>query len=420
LLAGVNIVGMNVKRYLTHEVISLCFDDGKMAFISGPRQVGKTTLAKSLLSQRGLGGYYNWDETKFRRIWTKDPSQILIAVSDKNKKKPLYVLDEIHKARLWKRNLKGLYDTIVVPSDFIITGSARLNVYRKGSDSLLGRYHHFLLHPFSVNELLGEKKWINPDELHESLFSHAKRKRAESLEHLILLNKFGGFPEPLFSQSIRKLNLWKRERLERLIREDLRDISRLPELSQVEMLASLLPERVASPLSTQSLAEDLEVAFNTVKRWLTYLSEVFYHFELKPYNKSLPRSIKKEGKLYLWDWSEVENPGARFENLIASHLFKYCHYLSDCGYGDYKLRYVRNKEKKEIDFLIIKDNKPWLPIEVKLSDDKPSPNWKAFMKHLKCKQGVQVVMRPDIFKVHSNDGFEILVVSADYFLRYFI
>ncbi len=409
---------MKETRYLTNDIQELCFNADKMAFISGPRQAGKTTLAKWLLQQRGNGHYYNWDETKFRRLWTKDPAMVIPEKQEAIK--PIIILDEIHKAKLWKRSIKGIYDTLENPCDILVTGSAKLNVYRKGSDSLMGRYYHLRLHPFSLAELINKPHFFDPDLLLENIFTNNIETNSHTMELLEELLKFGPFPDPLFSQSIRKLNLWRRSRIEKLVREDLRDLSRLPELSQVEMLVSLLPERVASPLSINALREDLEVAHSTVKRWLMYLNELYYHFEVRPFHKSLPRAIKKEGKLYLWDWSEVSDPGARFENMIASHLLKYCHYLTDTGYGEFKLNYLRNKEKEEIDFLIVKNNKPWLPIEVKLNDDQASANWTGFMGHLKCTKALQVTFKNNVFKIIKKDGYDLLIISADKFLQYLI
>jgi uncharacterized protein len=409
---------MKTQRYLHHDIIDLCFDADKMAFISGARQVGKTTLAKTMLTHRKIGHYYNWDEITFRRLWTKNPA--LVIPKTIGKSKPLVILDEIHKAKLWKRQIKGLYDALQTPCDLLITGSARLSVYRKGSDSLMGRYHHFRLHPFSQAELLNNKKTLLPDVLiqglqQETLISLKSDK--ENFEQLLL---FGPFPEPLFSASKRQLNLWQRGRVEKIIREDLRDLSHLPELSQIEMLVSLLPERVANPLSITALSEDLEVAYTTVKRWLQYLSELYYFFELKPYSKSLPRSIKKEGKLYLWDWSEVNDKGARFENLIASHFLKYCDYLTDAGYGKYELRYIRNKQKQEIDFVILQNNKPWLAIEAKVSDDTLSKNWQLFMPYLSCELGIQITQQANVCKMVKAKGYTVLIISADRVLKYFL
>lgn len=409
---------MKYHRYIESNINSVCFSAGKMAFISGPRQCGKTTMAKMLLQQRGSGVYYNWDEIKFRRLWTKDPSTILPKMI--KHEKPLVILDELHKAKLWKRNLKGLYDTVEDAYDILVTGSARLNVYRKGSDSLMGRYYHFRLHPFSVSELMDGQFFHYPDDLIKTLLSHTKKTSAQSMKNFDNLLQFGPFPEPLFAMNKRTLNLWQRNRIEKIIREDLRDMSQLPELSQVEMLASLLPERVAQPLSIKALSEDLEVAYTTVKRWLNYFNQLYYCFNLKPYAKSLARAIKKENKLYLWDWSEVENPGARFENLVACHLLKYCDYLTDTGVGTFELRYVKNKEKQEIDFLIMRDKKVFLPIEVKVSDTQPSRSWSKFLTQLNCPIGVQLVMQANIHKTVDYAGQKIVVITAADFLQYLI
>jgi predicted AAA+ superfamily ATPase len=413
------IVSMDKPRYLEEPISDICFRTGKMAFVSGPRQCGKTTLAKHLLKVRGAGAYYNWDELAFRRLWATNPSAAILTVSHNT---PLVIFDEIHKAKLWKRNLKGIFDTLKNPCDILVTGSARLNVYRKGSDSLLGRYYHFRLHPFSLAELIFQNKdQSEPDNLFKNLFARTIPVSARIKKSFEDLCTFGPFPEPLFAASKRTLNLWQRNRIERIVREDLRDISRLPELSQVEMLASLLPLRVANPLSIRSLSEDLEVSYTTVKRWLKYLEELYYLYLLLPYTKSLPRAIKKEPKLYLWDWSEVEDPGARFENVIASHLLKYCHYLTDTGYGKYELRYLRNKEKKEIDFLILKNEKPWFAVEAKLNEGTiPSENWGSFLKHIPCQYAIQVTHKPQVYKVIDFPTCKLLLVSADEFLSYLV
>lgn len=409
---------MTYHRYLTEDINNICFVAHKMAFVSGPRQCGKTTMAKALLKQRGVGSYYNWDEVKFRRQWTKDPASILPKTGARNT--PLIILDELHKAKFWKRNLKGLYDTQGDEYNILVTGSARLNVYRKGSDSLMGRYYHFRLHPFSIAELIKEKKFTAPDQLIQKLLSQSSKTSAHMTSLLNQLFQCGPFPEPLFAANPKTLNLWQRNRIEKIIREDMRDLSRLPELSQIEMLASLLPERVAQPLSIQSLSEILEVAYTTTKRWLNYLHELYYCFSVKSYSKSLSRAIKKESKLFLWDWSEVSNSGARFENLIASHLLKYCDYLTDTGVGHFELRAVKNKEKQEIDFIILRDKKVFLPVEVKLSDENPSAAWPKFLSQLSCNIGVQVVMQPHVYKIHEGGDKKILVISAVDFLQYLV
>lgn len=405
---------MKEARYLSQYIQEVAFASNKMAFVSGPRQCGKTTMAKMMLKERESGNYYSWDEVKFRRQWKIDPNTLL-PTPLKNQLKPLVIFDELHKAKLWKRDLKGLYDTSDDSADILVTGSARLNVYRKGSDSLLGRYYLFRLHPFSVNELLHGSSWKHPNDLLPFLFSNKEKTDQKAQVILETLLQFGPFPEPLFSKQPNILNLWQRNRLEKIIREDLRDLSRLPELSQLEVLASLLPERVSQPLGIQSLSEILEVAYSTTKRWLRYLNELYYCYTISPYSKSLHRAIKKEKKLYLWDWSEVENEAARFENCIASHLLKYCHFLSDIGIGNFELCFLKNKEKMEIDFLITKNKKPFLPIEVKSSDTAPSKAFQAFLSSISCEHGIQIVRQPNVYEKHEGKH-RLLVISAADFL----
>ena len=402
---------------MENAIEELCFTTHKISFVSGPRQCGKTTLARMLLKKRKNGKYYNWDDIEFRRIWTKHPSAI-IPQSTTTRQTPLVVLDEIHKDRRWKRNLKGVYDTLTQPCDILVTGSAHLNVYMRGSDSLLGRYFSFRLHPFSLREMYTTKTF-SPDEAIEMLFNRSIRPLPTNRKRLEWLMRYGPFPEPLFSQDERKARLWRRHREQLVIREDLRDLSRLPELGRIEMLASLIPERIGSPFSMAAICEDLEASFNTVKRWMQYLTELYYIFEIKPYSKKIPRSLKREGKVYLWDYGGIPDKAARFENLIASHLLKACHYWTDTGEGTFSLFYLRNKEKQEIDFLIVRDGIPWLPIEVKYSETTPSPNWKKFTKILPCNKGLQIVYGSH-WQVHEFGDTQILVIGADEALSYFV
>lgn len=260
-------VGMK-ERSLGQPVEQIALADHKIAFVSGPRQCGKTTLAKMLLRKRKVGLYRNWDEIEFRRAWAKNPSAIV--PHSQGKDVPLVVLDEIHKDRRWKRNLKGVFDTLESPCDFLVTGSARLNVYMKGSDSLLGRHLSFRLHPFSMREL-ERADVLPPDAMHEALFSRAERPGKAAEQRLAALMAYGPFPEPLLAQDARKARLWRRNRERLVIREDLRDISRLPDLGRIEMMTALLPERVGSLFSMASLREDLEVGFDSVRRWMSYL-----------------------------------------------------------------------------------------------------------------------------------------------------
>jgi hypothetical protein len=405
-------------RYLASALDELCFQTHKMALVSGPRQCGKTTLARMLLRERGAGGYHNWDDVELRRRWTKNPGSLWPSGSGAGV--PLMVLDEIHKARGWKRTLKGLYDTRPSLGDVLVTGSARLNVYKKGGDSLLGRAFHFRLHPFSQAELARKRLPGEPEVRLDFLRNRALKKVGGDVALFDSLLRFGGFPEPFLAANERKARLWRRSRIEKVIREDLRDLTRLPELSRVEMLAALLPERVGSLLSRNSLREDLEVSFDAVSRWLSALGELYYAFEIRPYATSVARSLKKEGKLYLWDWSEVANPGARFENMIGCHLLKACDFWTDTGEGTFELRLLRNREKEEIDFLILRDGKPWLPVEAKISEATPVSHWRKFLGYLKVPTALQVVATPHVWNVHRVGDSQLIVASASEILGYFV
>ncbi len=315
----------------------------KMVFLGGPRQVGKTTLAQGLIHDfyDGHPAYLNWDSGPDRK-------------KIKNREWPnaeqLIVLDEVHKAKTWRNMVKGFYDTLKNTHSFLITGSARLDHFRKGGDSLLGRYHYYRLHPYSVAEL-GYKK--------------------DCLKNLM---NFGGFPEPYTEADPRNLRRWHNQRLDRLIRTDLRDWEDVKDMEKIFALAEELPNRVGSPLSIASLARDIEADFKTIKRWLGILSSLYYSFSIPPFGSAKIRAVKKEQKLYLWDWSQVESPGIRFENLVASHLLKYCHYQEDVEGHRMELRYLRDTDKREIDFVVLKNKKPVFAVECKHGGSSVSPH----------------------------------------------
>jgi hypothetical protein len=239
--------------------------------------------------------------------------------------------------------LKGIYDTERSRRCIIVTGSARLDFYRKGGDSLAGRYRYFRLHPFSLREI----------------------NRPPSRSDLDALLRFGGFPEPLFAQDDVEHRIWTRDRLARVVREDLRDLEHIREISLVEHLVALLPDKVGSPLSVKSLREDLQVDHKTAERWLQALENMYVCFRLAPYGPPKVRAVKKERKLYLWDWSSIEEPGPRFENLVALQLLKYCHWVEDTQGYDMDLRFLRDTDRREVDFVVLRDRKPIFGVECK-------------------------------------------------------
>ena len=380
-------------RYLSDEIERMLSVDKKMAFISGPRQAGKTTLARYLLHKKGQDlNYFNWDIESHRKLIIKNPERFwqLKPPSDL-KQEQRVVLDEIHKYPRWKRFLKGLYDFTDKKAEILVTGSGRLDIYQRGGDSLFGRYFLYRLHPFTLGELLSSDRRTvrTPEVFWKDVFSGGHVQGAA--EGLAAIDRFTGFPEPLFSASETKLRRWRRSRSRLVIREDLQDLTRIRDIGLLETLATLLPERVGSPLSLNSLSGDLGVAFHTVQLWVKTLARLYYLFEIRPYAGRLARSLRKEAKIFLFDFTEIEAEGPRFENLAALHLRKLCDSWNDFGYGDFALHYVRDKEKREVDFLISESGKPYALIETKISGREISPHLFRFASLLKPKYAVQLV-----------------------------
>lgn len=326
-----------MERYLNESVVADLKE--KMVFLGGPRQVGKTTLALSLLENGNEShpAYLNWDDMAARKLLTKGalPGD-----------QPLIILDEVHKFKQWRSLVKGFYDRNKSVRKFLITGSARLDFYRRGGDSLQGRYHYHRLHPLSLLEL-------NPN------------PTQSELEQLL---QFGGFPEPLLKANTRHWKRWQRERQARVIQEDLISLEQVREVSQLDLLAGVLPERVGSLLSVNNLRQDLAVAFETAERWVSILENLYYCFRIKPHGLPRLRAAKKEKKLYMWDWSLCSDPAIRFENMVASNLLKYCHRLEDRDGERMDLRFIRDSAGREIDFVVVRDEKPLFAVECKLGE----------------------------------------------------
>jgi uncharacterized protein len=331
-----------VHRYLAAQVER---DLGrKMVFLGGPRQVGKTTLAKSLPG--GRAGYLNWDHPP-------DRERIL---RQRLPPSGLWVFDEVHKYRSWRGLVKGLFDTRSEGQRILVTGSARLDLYRFGGDSLQGRYHFLRLHPLSVAEL-------------------GLKKPAE----LLPLLKLGGFPEPFLSGSEVEARRWSRDYRTRLIRGDVVDLERVEDLGNLELLMLRLPELVGSPLSINALREDLQVSHRAVTSWLTIFERLFALFRLSPFGPPRVRAVRGAQKHYHYDWALVPNNAARFENLVASHLLKWVHFENDALGKDLELRYFRDRDGREVDFVVVEGKSVRLLVEAKW-DDAPVDRGLRYLK----------------------------------------
>ncbi|MFH0763847.1 MAG: ATP-binding protein [Candidatus Omnitrophota bacterium] len=336
--------------------------DKKMVILAGPRQVGKTTLAKSLSAIWAGAEYLNWDAAKDRKIMLRQ---------EWNRKAPLLILDEFHKLKNWKSRIKGIYDTEGIRPRILITGSARLDLYRRGGDSLAGRYFLHRLYPLSVREL------------------KADAAPRDALQQIMTL---GGFPEPFFSRSEEFSKRWRKQHLERIIREDVQDLEPIKNISSLFLLVDLLRERVGSRISYASLSEDLQVSPHTVKHWIQILEHMYVLFVVTPYHRNLARAILKEPKIYFYDTGAViGDTGARLENAVAVCLRKWLHFLEDIKGSDVQLCYLKDKEKREVDFLVEIDRKTDLLIEVKVSDESLSQSLFHYHKKLKPRESVQLI-----------------------------
>jgi predicted AAA+ superfamily ATPase len=364
-----------MERYLKKHLFSDL--KKKMVFVSGPRQCGKTTLVKDVGSLYEHSTYLNYDSARDKKI-------ILRQEWDTDSR--LVIFDEIHKYARWKNFVKGTYDTQKDKRQFIVTGSARLDIYKRGQDSLLGRYHGWRLHPFCLAE--------NPLTLKEN----------KALERFL---ERGGFPEPFLETSTVAAQRWKNEHLKLILKEDVRDLTRVRETSLLDLFLTGLRERVGSPIVISNIANDVEVAPKTGKLWLTILEQLYICIVVKPYAKGIDRGLIVPPKVYFYNNTEVEGDiGAKFENLVATHLLKRAHFLEDSTGVPYELRYIRDKEKREVDFLVLKNRKPSVLIECKWSDTNISSSLRYFEKKLPGVKAIQLV--GDFNGNVKKDGVQVL------------
>ena len=351
-----------MKRYL-EEYIQKDLKK-KIILITGPRQTGKTTLSKML---KGTYDYFNYDNAEDR-----------LGVLEKSwdRSRELVIFDELHKLKNWKAWLKGVYDTERIPPSIVVTGSAKLDTYKKVGDSLAGRFFQFRLHPFDLKELQHGHTPGNPE---------------KDLDNLL---ETGGFPEPFLEGSQTFYNRWKKSHLDIILRQDLMDLENIQQISSVEILIQLLKRRVGSPISYRSLAEDLQCSDKTVKRWLSVLETMYVVFKVTPFHKNISRSLLKAPKYYFYDTGQVVgDQGTKLENLVACALLKEIHFREDCLGEQRNLYYLRDKDGREIDFLITKNEAPSLMIEVKWKGADLSVNFSSFAKYFKAVQKIQLVRK---------------------------
>ena len=350
---------MKIKRYIEDEL--RFFLQRKMILLSGPRQVGKTFLSRHALGTNYQ--YLNFDDEDdrtiiYERSWSRDHEVI--------------IFDELHKMDGWKTWLKAIYDKEGTNPNIIVTGSARMDVFKKGDDSLAGRHVQMRLFPLSVVELK-ENNLLDEN----------------SLDRLISL---GGYPEPFLTNDLRLSKVWRKNHLERVIREDLLDLEKVHQLKKIEILIQLLSERVGSLISYASLARDLETSSHTIKHWLQILEDLFVIFKVPPMSKDITKSIIKSSKYYFYDIGRLRTgDGEKLENLVALHLLKRNQFLEDTQGETRSLGFIRDKLKREVDFVTKKEGDIEYLIEVKNSDDSLSRSLKYFTENLSPENSLQIV-----------------------------
>ena len=414
---------MNINHIIQQWSLDENFLHGRMSFICGPRQIGKTTLAQQHLE--GLKQnehYYNWDSISLRRQFATNPvffienlaSSLLTAKKMPAGQRPWIVFDEIHKYPQWKNILKGYYDEWKNSIIFVITGSARLDYFRHSGDSLVGRYFLFKMFPLHPNDITGYI--LNRDVIWhpmsmENPFDEADKEFQDATAHLYDLT---GFPEPLSVASQEFYERWKDTHLTLITGEDIRDLTKITNVQKLQTLFFLLPERVGAPLSLNNIRKFLDCAHASVVNWLEALKKVYLIFDVEPYTSRLSRAVRKERKYYLWDWGILDDPGKRFENFIAVQLQRAVSAWTEWGKGNYQLRYVRTKDKREVDFVITEKNQPCLLIESKKTDKMLAPDLKYFKERIRAPLAMQVVDTPGYLKQIDRGTY---VVGLDRLLK---
>jgi len=355
----------------------------QMVFLAGPRQVGKTTISKIIQTHISPSHYLNWDVKEHRELILTGALSLgkSLDLEILKKEKPLVIFDEIHKYSKWKNFLKGFYDLYHTKIHIIVTGSAKLDMHRRANDSLMGRYFIYRIHPLSIAECVYTKVAAHELQSPKPITTDA----FNSLWH------FGGFPDPFLHHDPSFTQRWGALRHEQLFRGDILELSHIHEITQLEILADILKQQAGQILNRSNLANKVDASVNTIKRWINTLENFYFCFLIKPWSKNITRSLIKEPKLYLWDWSTISDIGSRAENFVAVHLLKAVNFWTDRGLGDYQLYFIRDKEKHEVDFLITKNNKPWFLVEVKYSSNQGiSESLYRFQKQLKAEHAFQV------------------------------
>ena len=351
----------------------------QMAFVGGPRQVGKTTTCRLRADV-----CVNWDDIDDRELILAGPGRLVdrFKLDRLSGTVPIILFDELHKFPRWKEFLKGFFDVHADRVRIVATGSSRMDVYRGGGDSLMGRYFPYRMHPFSVAETVTQ-------ELPDSARIVRPPQRADDFD---ILWRYGGYPEPFLKRDARFSRRWQSLRFGQLVREEIRDFTQVQQLDQIELMVRLLSERSGQQLVYSNLAKQVRVAVDTVRRWVAALCDLHLGFVVRPWFRNVSRSLRKEPKWYLRDWASIGDAGQRAETFVACHLLKAVEGWSDMGLGIFELGYLRDKEKREVDFLVARDGAPWFLVEVKHRDESMSSSLKHYQDQVGAPFAFQATM----------------------------
>ena len=356
----------------------------QMAFVSGPRQVGKTTTCR-----HRADACFNWDDVDDRELILAGSRSLIdrLGLDRLSGTVPVVLFDELHKFPRWKQFLKGFFDTHADRVRIAVTGSARLDVYRRGGDSLMGRYFPYRMHPFSVAEAITQEL---PDTTRI-----VRPPRPIAAGDFDALWRHGGYPEPFLKRDARFSRRWQSLRFGQLVREEVRDLTQFQQLDQLELMVRLLADRSGQQLVYGNLARQVRVAVDTVRRWIAALCDLHLGFIVRPWFRNVARSLRKEPKWYLRDWASIADMGQRAETFVACHLLKAVEGWTDLGLGTFELGYLRDKEKREVDFLVVRDGEPWFLAEVKHRDESMSPSLKHYQEQTGAPFAFQVTTDAD-------------------------
>jgi len=356
----------------------------QMALVTGPRQVGKTTTCRGHADV-----YVNWDNLDDREVIVGGPARLAarLGLDQLHTGTPVALFDELHKYPRWKQLLKGFFDTYADDVRVMVTGSSRLDTYRRVGDSLMGRYFLYHMHPFSVAEIV-RQDLPDPDRI-------VRSPREPDDAHFEALWEHGGYPEPYLKRDARFSRRWQSLRTQQLLREDVRDLTQIQQLDQLALLVRLLSVRSGHQIVYSNLARQIRVSVDTLRRWLETLSSLHHGFLIRPWFTNIARSLRKEPKWFLRDWAEIEDVGARTETFVGCHLSKAVDGWNDLGLGRFQLAYLRDTARREVDFAVIRDGQPWFLVEVKHRRESIGKALKYYQDQTKAPFAFQVVLQAD-------------------------